>query len=84
MHKSVSIASDLAQYSLLLTIDTTRFSFCAALLFSFLGDNKPIWMHAEEREENKGKYKDNVPYADYGGWHKNAKVDRFVILLSLK
>ena len=37
-------------------------------------------MQAEEREENKGKYKDNVPYADYGGWHKNAKVDRCVYL----
>ncbi|XP_071478530.1 kinesin light chain isoform X2 [Diadema setosum] len=38
-------------------------------------DNKPIWMQAEEREE-KGKFKDNAPYGDYGGWHKAAKVDR--------
>nr|XP_054758627.1 kinesin light chain isoform X9 [Lytechinus pictus] len=37
-------------------------------------DNKPIWMQAEEREE-KGKFKDNAPYGDYGGWHKAAKVD---------
>lgn len=38
-------------------------------------DNKPIWMQAEEREE-KGKFKDNAPYGEYGGWHKAAKVDR--------
>ena len=40
-------------------------------------DNKPIWMQAEEREENKGKGKDSVPYGEYGGWHKAAKVDRY-------
>ncbi|XP_066281289.1 kinesin light chain 1-like isoform X2 [Branchiostoma lanceolatum] len=39
-------------------------------------DSKPIWMHAEEREENRGKFKD-TPYGDYGGWHKAAKVDRY-------
>ncbi|XP_071832723.1 kinesin light chain-like isoform X3 [Apostichopus japonicus] len=38
-------------------------------------DNKPIWMQAEEREE-KGKFRDNAPYGEYGGWHKAAKVDR--------
>jgi kinesin light chain len=50
-------------------------------------ENKPIWQVAEEREENKGKPGDvpaaagaNAPYQDYGGWHKAAKVDRFVNL----
>ncbi|XP_071795406.1 kinesin light chain-like isoform X2 [Asterias amurensis] len=37
-------------------------------------DSKPIWMQAEERQE-KGKFKDNAPYGEYGGWHKAAKVD---------
>lgn len=40
------------------------------------GDNKPIWQVAEEREENKHKADNVAPYADYGGWHKAAKVDR--------
>ena len=31
--------------------------------------NKPIWQIAEDREENKNK-KDNLPYGEYGGWHK--------------
>ncbi|XP_071795424.1 kinesin light chain-like isoform X5 [Asterias amurensis] len=39
-------------------------------------DSKPIWMQAEERQE-KGKFKDNAPYGEYGGWHKAAKVDRY-------
>jgi len=48
------------------------------------GDNKPIWMQAEEREENKGKHKDNVPYGEYGGWHKAAKVDSPTVTTTLK
>ncbi|XP_060560133.1 kinesin light chain-like isoform X28 [Ruditapes philippinarum] len=50
------------------------------------GDNKPIWMQAEEREENKkssslaqkllGKYKDGQSPPEYGAWHKATKVDR--------
>ncbi|XP_062373059.1 kinesin light chain 2-like isoform X3 [Sardina pilchardus] len=39
-------------------------------------DNKPIWMHAEEREETKGKRKDSGPYGEYGSWYKACKVDR--------
>ena len=38
------------------------------------GSNKPIWQVAEEREENKHSAKDPQAYADYGGWHKAAKV----------
>ncbi|RWS07791.1 Kinesin light chain-like protein [Dinothrombium tinctorium] len=34
------------------------------------GDNKPIWQLAEEREESKNKNKDNLPIAEYSGWHK--------------
>ncbi|XP_069092512.1 kinesin light chain 4 isoform X3 [Pleurodeles waltl] len=38
-------------------------------------DHKPIWMHAEEREEmSKSKLRDNAPYAEYGGWYKACKV----------
>ncbi|KAK6182524.1 hypothetical protein SNE40_010189 [Patella caerulea] len=49
------------------------------------GDNKPIWMRAEEREENKGKYKDGAPPPDYGGWHKApAKVDSPTVTTTLK
>ncbi|CAH1791618.1 unnamed protein product [Owenia fusiformis] len=47
-------------------------------------DSKPIWVHAEEREENKGKNKDNTPYGDYGGWHKAAKVDSPTVNTTLK
>ena len=32
--------------------------------------NKPIWQIAEDREENKNR-KDNLPYGEYGGWHKS-------------
>ncbi|XP_078675474.1 kinesin light chain 1-like isoform X32 [Branchiostoma floridae x Branchiostoma belcheri] len=46
-------------------------------------DSKPIWMHAEEREENRGKFKD-TPYGDYGGWHKAAKVDSPTVTTTLK
>ncbi|MED6268667.1 Kinesin light chain 2, partial [Characodon lateralis] len=38
-------------------------------------DNKPIWMHAEEREESKSKQKDSGPYVEYGSWYKACKVD---------
>ena len=57
------------------------------------GDNKPIWMHAEEREEdgknNAGgaggpRKKDSAPYGDYGGWHKAAKVDSPTVTTTLK
>ncbi|XP_070579000.1 kinesin light chain 1-like isoform X5 [Ptychodera flava] len=48
------------------------------------GDEKPIWMQAEEREEGKGKGKDNAPYGEYGGWHKAAKVDSPTVASTLK
>lgn len=50
------------------------------------GDNKPIWMHAEEREEGNraGKPKDSAPYGEYGAWHKAAKVDSPTVTTTLK
>ncbi|CAL8240303.1 unnamed protein product [Merluccius merluccius] len=47
-------------------------------------DNKPIWMHAEEREESKGKRKDCGPYVEYGGWYKACKVDSPTVNTTLK
>ncbi|XP_045078002.1 kinesin light chain 2 isoform X2 [Coregonus clupeaformis] len=47
-------------------------------------DNKPIWMHAEEREESKGKRKDAVPYGEYGSWYKACKVDSPTVNTTLK
>ncbi|KAL8611109.1 hypothetical protein ACOMHN_064399 [Nucella lapillus] len=48
------------------------------------GENKPIWMRAEEREENKGKNKDIPPLPDYGSWHKASKVDSSTVTTTLK
>ncbi|XP_076464617.1 kinesin light chain-like isoform X1 [Babylonia areolata] len=48
------------------------------------GENKPIWMRAEEREENKGKNKDGPPLPDYGSWHKASKVDSSTVTTTLK
>ncbi|KAL3872954.1 hypothetical protein ACJMK2_036123 [Sinanodonta woodiana] len=48
------------------------------------GDNKPIWMQAEEREENKGKNKDGSQMPEYGSWHKAAKVDSPTVTTTLK
>ncbi|KFD50727.1 hypothetical protein M513_08383 [Trichuris suis] len=49
------------------------------------GDNKPIWQVAEEREENKYNSKDcGGSYAEYGGWHKAAKVDSPTVTTTLK
>ena len=47
--------------------------------------NKPIWMHAEEREASAftGQNKD-TPYSDYGGWYKAAKVDSPTVTTTLK
>jgi len=45
--------------------------------------NKPIWQIAEDREENKNR-KDNIPYGEYGGWHKAAKVDSPTVTTTLK
>ena len=40
--------------------------------------NKPIWQIAEDREENKNR-KDNLPYGEYGGWHKGGCQTSFEI-----
>uniref|UniRef100_A0A3B5BCN7 Kinesin light chain n=1 Tax=Stegastes partitus TaxID=144197 RepID=A0A3B5BCN7_9TELE len=46
--------------------------------------NVPIWMHAEEREESKGKRKDSGPYVEYGSWYKACKVDSPTVNTTLK
>ncbi|XP_061415371.1 kinesin light chain 1-like isoform X1 [Lethenteron reissneri] len=51
------------------------------------GENKPIWMHAEEREEqskDKGKHKESPPYGEYGSWYKACKVDSPTVGTTLK
>ncbi|XP_064407990.1 kinesin light chain 2 isoform X2 [Latimeria chalumnae] len=48
------------------------------------GDNKPIWMHAEEREESKGKRKESALYGEYGSWYKACKVDSPTVNTTLK
>ncbi|XP_034631031.1 kinesin light chain 2 isoform X3 [Trachemys scripta elegans] len=48
------------------------------------GENKPIWMHAEEREESKDRRKDSVPYREYGSWYKACKVDSPTVNTTLK
>ncbi|XP_078262617.1 kinesin light chain 1 isoform X2 [Rhinoraja longicauda] len=48
-------------------------------------ENKPIWMHAEEREEQcKGKSKDGTTFGEYGGWYKACKVDSPTVTTTLK
>ncbi|XP_069049227.1 kinesin light chain 1 isoform X4 [Lepisosteus oculatus] len=48
-------------------------------------ENKPIWMHAEEREEqSKGKQKDGASFGEYGGWYKACKVDSPTVTTTLK
>uniref|UniRef100_A0A3P9K855 Kinesin light chain n=1 Tax=Oryzias latipes TaxID=8090 RepID=A0A3P9K855_ORYLA len=47
-------------------------------------DNKPIWMHAEEREESKGIRKDSGLYVEYGSWYKACKVDSPTVNTTLK
>lgn len=47
-------------------------------------DNKPIWMHAEEREESKGRHRDNTPYGEYGGWYKACKVNSPTVNTTLR
>uniref|UniRef100_K7F5L2 Kinesin light chain n=1 Tax=Pelodiscus sinensis TaxID=13735 RepID=K7F5L2_PELSI len=48
------------------------------------GKKKPIWMHAEEREESKDRSKDGVPYGEYGSWYKACKVDSPTVNTTLK
>uniref|UniRef100_A0A9J8DFV3 Kinesin light chain n=1 Tax=Cyprinus carpio carpio TaxID=630221 RepID=A0A9J8DFV3_CYPCA len=39
-------------------------------------ENKPIWMHAEKREEvSKGELSDNALYEKHGGGYKASKVN---------
>uniref|UniRef100_A0A4W5RN94 Kinesin light chain n=1 Tax=Hucho hucho TaxID=62062 RepID=A0A4W5RN94_9TELE len=47
-------------------------------------DNKPIWMHAEEREESKWKKKEASPCVEYGSWYKACKVDSPTVNTTLK
>ncbi|XP_030626977.1 kinesin light chain 1 isoform X2 [Chanos chanos] len=48
-------------------------------------ENKPIWMHAEEREEqSKGKQREGSPFGEYGGWYKACKVDSPTVTTTLK
>ncbi|XP_053714585.1 kinesin light chain 2 [Synchiropus splendidus] len=47
-------------------------------------DNKPIWMHAEEREESKGSRKDSGLHVEYGSWYKTCKVDSPTVNTTLK
>ncbi|KAL2098638.1 hypothetical protein ACEWY4_005118 [Coilia grayii] len=48
-------------------------------------ENKPIWMHAEEREElSKGKQNERCPFGEYGGWYKACKVDSPTVTTTLK
>ncbi|KAG7232947.1 hypothetical protein INR49_005799 [Caranx melampygus] len=56
-------------------------------------ENKPIWMHAEEREE-QSKYlfaasglreaEGWSPFGEYGGWYKACKVDSPTVTTTLK
>ncbi|XP_038620384.1 kinesin light chain 2 isoform X2 [Tachyglossus aculeatus] len=39
------------------------------------GDNKPIWMHAEEREESKDRQDDSTLHGEYSSWYRASKVD---------
>ncbi|XP_044530586.1 kinesin light chain 4 [Gracilinanus agilis] len=48
-------------------------------------DHKPIWMHAEEREEmSKSRHRDSAPYAEYGGWYKACKVSSPTVNTTLR
>uniref|UniRef100_A0A8C7SQY6 Kinesin light chain n=1 Tax=Oncorhynchus mykiss TaxID=8022 RepID=A0A8C7SQY6_ONCMY len=55
---------------------STPFSFSSVSA----AENKPIWMHAEEREECKSK----DGYGDYGGWYKNCKVNSPTVNTTLR
>ncbi|XP_016422849.1 kinesin light chain-like isoform X1 [Sinocyclocheilus rhinocerous] len=48
-------------------------------------ENRPIWMHAEEREEvSKGELSDNTLYEKHGGGYKASKVNSPIINTTLK
>lgn len=48
--------------------------------------NKPIWMHAEEREASiyTGRPNEAYAYSEYGAWYKAAKVDSPTVTTTLK
>uniref|UniRef100_A0A6I8MXT8 Kinesin light chain n=1 Tax=Ornithorhynchus anatinus TaxID=9258 RepID=A0A6I8MXT8_ORNAN len=48
------------------------------------GDNKPIWMHAEEREESKDRQQDSALHGEYGSWYKACKVDSPTVNTTLR
>ncbi|XP_031290525.1 kinesin light chain 4 isoform X2 [Camelus dromedarius] len=55
--------------------------------FGSVDDNhKPIWMHAEEREEmSKSRHREgSTPYAEYGGWYKACKVSSPTVNTTLR
>ncbi|XP_027627699.1 LOW QUALITY PROTEIN: kinesin light chain 4 [Tupaia chinensis] len=49
-------------------------------------DHKPIWMHAEEREErSKSRPREgSTPYVEYGGWYKACKVSSPTVNTTLR
>ncbi|KAM4694751.1 kinesin light chain 4 isoform 3-T5 [Discoglossus pictus] len=48
-------------------------------------DHKPIWMHAEEREEmSKAPHNDSTPYSEYGGWYKACRVNSPTVNTTLR
>jgi len=49
-------------------------------------NNKPIWMHAEDREASVYSNSNKEPsgYGEYGGWYKAAKVDSPTVTTTLK
>ena len=47
--------------------------------------NKPIWMHAEEREASSFAGQHEIsPHGEYGAWYKAAKVDSPTVTATLK
>lgn len=49
-------------------------------------DHKPIWMHAEEREEmSRSRPRESgSPYAEYGGWYKACRVSSPTVNTTLR
>lgn len=49
-------------------------------------DHKPIWMHAEEREEmSRSRPRESgTPYAEYGGWYKACRVSSPTVNTTLR
>lgn len=49
-------------------------------------DHKPIWMHAEEREEmSRSRTRESgAPYAEYGGWYKACRVSSPTVNTTLR